>query len=62
MDKRFILFEKAFVYRFGQTPLEWIKAKVENGSELSAIEYLYDITSAALSQKYSCRAPDFDYY
>lgn len=62
VNKSLIIFEKAFVYRFGQTPTEWIMAKVKNGSELPAIEYLYDITAAALSQKYSCRASDFDYY
>ena len=62
MNKSLIIFEKAFVYRFGQTPAEWILAKVKNGSELPAIEYLYDITAAALSQKYKCKAPSFDYY
>ena len=30
MDKRFILFEKAFVYKFGQTPLEKCGKSGEN--------------------------------
>ena len=50
-------FEEAFSRRLGQTPLEWVKAKVEGGSELRTIQYLYEITAAAIGGKEPLYAP-----
>ncbi len=55
-------FEKAFCNRLGQSPLEWVKAKVESGSQLDAIRYLYELSAAAIAQQNNCCAPCFDRY
>ena len=55
-------FEGAFSRRLGQTPLEWVKAKVEGGSELRTIQYLYEITAAAIAEKNHCMPQSFERY
>jgi len=39
-------FEAVFQARLGQTPLEWVKMKVEGGSQLESIQYLFEISAA----------------
>lgn len=55
-------FEDAFFSRLNQTPLEWVTTKVEGGSQLSAIQYLYEISAAAIAQRNNCTSQPFDRY
>ena len=55
-------FERAFCQRLGQTPLEWVKAKVESGSQLRSIQYLFEITAAAIAEKNHCMVQGFERY
>ena len=55
-------FEKAFCQRLGQTPIEWVKAKVESGSQVGSIQYLFEITAAAIAEKYHCTPQAFHGY
>ena len=55
-------FEDAYLQRLGQTPVEWIKTKIETGSNLNTIKYLFEINAAAIAQKRHCRAQTFERY
>ena len=45
-------FELAFQMRLGQTPLEWVKMKVEGGSQLETIQYLFEISAAEIAKEH----------
>ena len=55
-------FEEAFSSRLNQTHLEWVTIKVEGGSPLSAIRYLYDISAAEIARQKNCTPQPFDCY
>ncbi len=62
MDNSTQMFETAFQNRLGQSPVDWIKTKIENGSQIDAIQYLFEITAAAIAQQYHCDYYDFEFY
>ena len=55
-------FEMAFQARLGQTPLEWVAAKVESKSSLSSIQYLFEISAAEIARQNNCVLQPFDRY
>lgn len=58
-----LAFEQSFYKRIGQTPADFIATKLAAGSDLKSVNYLFDITAAAIAQQYHCVAGDFsDYY
>ena len=57
-----ISFEAAFIERLGQTPREFITAKLNAGSDVRSTQYLYEITAAAIAQKSGCGAENFNKY
>ena len=56
------VFETAFTKRLGQTPVEYLVEKIQRGSDLSSIEYLFDIVSAEIAMKNHCVCKGFAYY
>ena len=55
-------FEGAFYHRLGQTPAGWVKTKVENGSPLDSIQYLFELNADAIAKQYYCCPQPFDVY
>ena len=55
-------FEDAFKRRIGQTPLEWVSSKVEGGSPIDSIRYLFQLTSSAVAKEYDCVQWDFEVF
>ena len=55
-------FEGAFYHRLGQTPASWVKTKVENGSPLDSIQYLFELNADAIAKQYYCCPQPFDFY
>lgn len=55
-------FEGAFYHRLGQTPAGWVKTKVENGSPLDSIQYLFELNADAIAKQYYCCPQPFDAY
>ena len=56
------VFEKAFEIRLGQTPVDYLIAKIKSGSSFSSISYLFDIVAAEIVMKNHCVNKGFDYY
>ncbi len=56
------VFEKAFESRLGQTPVDYLIAKIQSGSSVSSISYLFDIVAAEIAMKNHCVNKGFDYY
>ncbi len=56
------VFEKAFESRLGQTPVDYLIAKIQNGSSVSSISYLFDIIAAEIAIKNHCVSKGFDHY
>ena len=56
------VFETAFQKRLGQTPAEYLVEKIQCGSDISSIEYLFDILSAEIAMKNHCVCKGFAYY
>lgn len=56
------VFEKAFQKRLGQTPVEWVKSKVEAGSQIKDIQYLFEISAAEIARQNKCLPQPFDIY
>lgn len=57
-----IVFETAFEERLGQTPVDYLVNKIQGGSDISSIEYLFDIISAEIAMKNHCVCKGFAYY
>ena len=57
-----IVFETAFQKKLGQTPMDYLVSKIQNGSSISSIEYLFDIVSAEIAMKNHCVCKGFAYY
>lgn len=55
-------FESAFFRRIGQTPEQWISAKVGAGSSLPDVAYQFDIMAAAIAQTNHCAMQPFSRY
>ena len=55
-------FEQRFIENFGRSPEQFIKEKLNNGSRIDAIEYLYDINAAKIYHDYGLEPRPFDYY
>lgn len=56
------VFEKAFETRLGQTPVDYLIAKIQSGSSVSSISYLFDIVAAEIALKNHCVNKGFDHY
>ena len=56
------VFEKAFETRLGQTPVDYLIAKIQGGSSVSSISYLFDIVAAEIAMKNHCINKGFDHY
>ncbi len=56
------VFEQAFIERMGLSPVEYIMQKLQTGSDLSAIEYLYGMISAEIARQNRCINPGFTMY
>ena len=55
-------FENAFKNRVGQDPVSYIAAKLDSGSELGSVRYLFDIMAAEVAAQCKCKSPGFDFY
>lgn len=55
-------FEIAFKKRLGQSPEDCLIGKIQSGSSISSIEYLFDIVSAEIAMRNNCACKGFDYY
>ena len=56
------VFEMAFQKRLGQSPADYLVEKIQSGSDLSSLEYLFDIVSAEIAMKNHCTCRGFAYY
>lgn len=56
------VFETAFEKRLGKSPTEYLVEKIQSGSDLASIEYLFDIVSAEIAGKNHCVCKGFAYY
>ena len=54
VSKNPIVFETAFEKKLGQTPVDYLISKIQGGSSVSSIEYLFDIVSAEIAMKNNC--------
>ena len=48
------VFETAFRKRLGQSPADYLVGKIQSGSSVSSVEYLFDIVSAEIAAKNHC--------
>ena len=62
VNKNPIVFETAFEKKLGQTPVDYLISKIQGGSSISSIEYLFDIVSAEIAMKNNCVCKGFAYY
>ena len=56
------VFEDAFEKNLGQHPADYLIEKLQGGSSVSSVEYLFDILSADIAMKNNCTCKGFDYY
>ena len=56
------VFETAFRKRLGQSPTDYLVGKIQSGSSVSSVEYLFDIVSAEIAAKNHCERKGFAYY
>lgn len=56
------VFETAFRKRLGQSPTDYLVGKIQSGSSVSSVEYLFDIVSAEIAAKNHCECKGFAYY
>ena len=57
-----VVFETAFEKNLGQTPADYLVSKIQSGSSVSSIEYLFNIISAEIAMKNYCVCKGFAYY
>ena len=55
-------FEAAFIRHIGQDPASYICNKINGGSDIGAIRYLFEIIEAEVEKKSNCKSPGFDFY
>ena len=56
------VFETAFRKRVGQSPTDYLVGKIQSGSSISSVEYLFDIVSAEIASRNHCECKGFAYY
>ena len=56
------VFETAFQNCLGQSPTDYLVGKIQSGSSVSSVEYLFDIVSAEIAAKNHCECKGFAYY
>lgn len=56
------VFEAAFQKQLGLHPDEYLVEKIQNGSSISSVEYLFDIVSAEIASRNHCVCKGFAYY
>lgn len=56
------VFEDAFEKNLGQHPVDYLIEKLQGGSSVSSVEYLFEILSADIAMKNNCICKGFDYY
>ena len=56
------VFEAAFEKSLGHHPVDYLIEKLQGGSSISSIEYLFDILSADIAMKNRCTSRGFNYY
>lgn len=62
VNKNPVVFETAFEKKMGQTPVDYLANKIQSGSSISSIEYLFGIVSAEIAMKNNCVCKEFAYY
>lgn len=62
MKKGLESFVKAFEERLGRTPDEYISEKLQAGSQVDDVKYLFNIIACEISQRIGCKFYDFDYF
>ena len=55
-------FDIAFIDWIGQGPVSYIRSKVDGGSDLESIRYLFEIMEAEIERKSNTKSPGFDFY
>lgn len=55
-------FVEAFKKRLGRTPDEYINEKINTGSQIDAIKYLFNVVAAEISNQNNCNFFDFDHF
>ena len=55
-------FEDAFQRRLGQSPQEWVKTKVDGGSPIDSIRYLFNLNAFAVAKESDCVQQSFEEY
>lgn len=56
------VFESAFETKLGQAPVDYLIAKIQGGSSVSSISYLFDIVAAEIVMKNHCVSKGFEFY
>ena len=56
------VFEKAFLERLDRYPTDFVMDKIQSGSDIGSVRYLYEILSAEIARKNNCICVDFDIY
>lgn len=56
------VFEEAFEKSLDQHPADYLIEKLQCGSSVSSVEYLFEILSADITMKNNCICKGFDYY
>ena len=54
------IFVSAFKEGVGKTPKEFIMRKIETGSKIEYIKYLFEVVSGEISLKNNCEKFDFE--
>ena len=61
-DEKRIVFERKYYEKFHQTPIQFIEIKLNAGSEIDAIEHLYELKAHGVSQEFRVDTVPFSYY
>ena len=56
------VFETVFRKRLGQSPTDYLVGKIQGGSSVSSVEYLFDIVSSEIASRNHCECKGFAYY
>ncbi len=55
-------FRRAFVNKLGKSPKEYIRNKINVGSEVNDVRYLFNIVANKIAKDNNCKLFDFDYF
>ena len=56
------VFTAAFEAQFKRAPMQYIDRKINSGSRIEDVEYLFNLISAEVSKKNKCKFYSFDYF